>query len=287
MIKRLLAFSLLMAGCSQGEQSIGIQTSSDESAGNFVAAVPIKLYTFDCGNIEVSDFDAFSSSGDYAGQVGRLTNTCYLVRHPAGDLIWDLGLPHGLVDSAPQVDGIFTVSLKSSLTDLLAEIDLTVADIDFMSVSHSHFDHTGQASLFPDVKWLVHQSELEHMFSTEESKAQNAAFAGLNKTTFSENYDVFGDGSVVILETPGHTPGHTVLQVNLPESGPILLTGDLYHRTESRELQRVPRFNTDESKTRLSMTPFERLATELGARVIIQHELTDVSALPQPPAFLQ
>lgn len=287
MIKRLLAFSLLMAGCSQGEQSVGTQTSLDESAGNFVAPAPLKLYTFDCGNIEVSDFDAFSSSGNYAGQVGRLTNTCYLIRHPAGDLIWDLGLPHGLVGSAPQVDGIFTVSLESSLTDLLAEIDLRVTDIDFMSVSHSHFDHTGQASLFPDVKWLVHENELEHMFSTEEGKVQNAAFAGLNKTTFSENYDVFGDGSVVILETPGHTPGHTVLQVNLPESGPILLTGDLYHRTESRESQLVPRFNTDESETRESMTDFERLAKELGARVIIQHEPTDVSALPQPPGFLQ
>ena len=287
MIKRLLAFSLLMAGCSQGEQSVGTQTSLDDSAGNFVAPAPLKLYTFDCGNIEVSDFDAFSSSGNYAGQVGRLTNTCYLIRHPAGDLIWDLGLPHGLVGSAPQVDGIFTVSLESSLTDLLAEIDLRVTDIDFMSVSHSHFDHTGQASLFPDVEWLVHENELEHMFSTEEGKVQNAAFAGLNKTTFSENYDVFGDGSVVILETPGHTPGHTVLQVNLPESGPILLTGDLYHRTESRESQLVPRFNTDESETRESMTAFERLATELGARVIIQHEPTDVSALPQPPGFLQ
>jgi N-acyl homoserine lactone hydrolase len=287
MIKRLVLFSLLMAGCSEDEKSAGIPMSAAESRGNVVAAAALSLYTFDCGNIEVSDFDAFSSSGDYAGQAGRLTNTCYLIRHPAGDLLWDLGLPLGLAGSTPQINGIFTVSLERSLADQLSEIDLRVTDIEFMSVSHSHFDHTGQVSLFPDVNWLVHQDELDFILSTEESKVQNAAFLGLNKTTFSGNYDVFGDGSVVILESPGHTPGHTVLQVNLPESGPMLLTGDLYHRTESRVLQRVPRFNTDESRTRESMAAFEMLAIQLGARVIIQHESADVAALPKLPAFLQ
>jgi glyoxylase-like metal-dependent hydrolase (beta-lactamase superfamily II) len=98
---------------------------------------------------------------------------------------------------------------------------------------------------------------------------------------------VFGDGSVMILELPGHTPGHSALQVNLAESGPILLTGDLYHRSESRELKRVPRFNTDESQTRDSMEIFEALAKDSGARVIIQHEPADVATLPKPPAFLK
>ena len=97
---------------------------------------------------------------------------------------------------------------------------------------------------------------------------------------------MFGDGSVVILASPGHTPGHSVLQVNLPQTGPMLLTGDLYHRTESRASKYVPRFNTDEHQTRVSMAAFEALATELGARVIIQHEPTDVATLPKPPLFL-
>ena len=97
---------------------------------------------------------------------------------------------------------------------------------------------------------------------------------------------MFGDGSVVILEMPGHTPGHTALLVGLPESGPVLLSGDLYHRAESRELGRVPRFNSDEAQTRVSMAAFEQLAQELGARVIIQHETSDVATLPEPPGFL-
>ena len=271
MIKYVITASLLLAGCGVEEQN---------------ADATLSLYTFDCGSIEVSDLDAFSSTGDYAGQTGSLTNTCYLIRHPQGDLLWDLGLPTGLAGIGPQTQGIFTTTLERTLTEQLADINLTPQDIEFIAISHSHFDHSGQADLFPNSHWLVNQNEYNHMFSTDEAKAQNAGFAGLSNSIYNGNYDVFGDGSVMILELPGHTPGHSVLQVNLAESGPILLTGDLYHRTESRELKRVPRFNTDESQTRESMDLFEMLATESGARVIIQHEPADVATLPKPPAFL-
>ena len=80
--------------------------------------------------------------------------------------------------------------------------------------------------------------------------------------------------------TPGHTPGHSSLLVNLPETGPVLLTGDLYHRAESRQLKRVPQFNTSEETTLASMDVFEAKAAELGARVIIQHEPADTDDLP-------
>ncbi len=271
MIKRFIGVSLLLAGCAQEELHPVMPT----------------LYTFDCGSIAVSDLDAFSSSGDYAGQQAVLTNTCYLIRHPQGDLLWDLGLPQALIGAGPQTQDIFTMQLERSLPEQLADIGMTAQDIEFISISHSHFDHSGQAALFPDSQWLVHKNEYDFMFSSAENKAQNAAFSGLANQQFSGNYDVFGDGSVMILTLPGHTPGHTALQINLVESGPVLLTGDLYHRTESRELQRVPRFNTDEPQTRESMKAFEALASESGALVIIQHEPADVDTLPVPPAFLQ
>ncbi|MDB4077109.1 N-acyl homoserine lactonase family protein [Porticoccaceae bacterium] len=272
MIKTIIAASLLLVGCGVEEQN----------AGN-----PLSLYTFDCGSIEISNLDAFSSNGDYAGLSGSLTNTCYLIRHPQGDLLWDLGLPDALVGIGPQTEGIFTTTLERTLIEQLADIGLTAQDIEFISISHSHFDHSGQAALFPESQWLVNKNEFDYMFSTDTNKAQNAAFAELSNSIHTGNLDVFGDGSVMILELPGHTPGHSVLQVNLTESGPVLLTGDLYHRTESRELKRVPRFNSDEPQTRESMDLFEILATESGARVIIQHEPADVASLPKPPAFLE
>ena len=285
MIKYLMVASLLLSGCSSEEQSIS--APAPDLPDSSITAAPLSLYTFDCGSIEVSDLDIFSSTGDYAGQTDTLTNTCYLIRHPLGDLLWDLGLPQGLVGSGPQTEGVFTMTLERTLIEQLADIDLSPKDIEFISISHSHFDHSGQAALFSESQWLVNKDEFEYMFSTDASQVQNAAFADLSKSIHSGNHDVFGDGSVMILALPGHTPGHSALQVNLVESGPILLTGDLYHRSESRELKRVPRFNSDEAQTRESMEVFEALARESGARVIIQHEPVDVATLPKSPAFLQ
>jgi glyoxylase-like metal-dependent hydrolase (beta-lactamase superfamily II) len=283
MIKYFLVAGLLLSGCSSEK----LDSSAPDLLDSPATAPPLSLYTFDCGSIEVSDLDVFSSTGDYVGQQDTLTNTCYLIRHPKGDLLWDLGLPQGLAGAGPQTEGIFTMSLEKTLTEQLADIGLSAKDIEFISISHSHFDHSGQAALFPDSQWLVNKNEFDYMFGSDANKAQNVAFTELNKSIHSGNYDVFGDGSVVILELPGHTPGHSALQVNLVESGPILLTGDLYHRSESRELKRVPRFNSDEAQTRESMEIFEALARESGARVIIQHEPRDIATLPKSPAFLQ
>ena len=106
-----------------------------------------------------------------------------------------------------------------------------------------------------------------------------AMFSPMEQQLIDDEYDVFGDGTVVIFQTPGHTPGHSSLQLMMPESGPVLLTGDLYHRKESRELKRVPRFNFDEAETLASMDAFEARATRLGAKVIIQHEPDDIEPL--------
>ncbi|HNR76002.1 MAG TPA: hypothetical protein PKM48_02660, partial [Parvularculaceae bacterium] len=101
-----------------------------------------------------------------------------------------------------------------------------------------------------------------------------------------DSYDVFGDKSVIVISMPGHTPGHSVLFIDLEHSGPILLSGDLYHLTEAREKKTIPVFNTDADETLASMQKFEDLATAGGARVIIQHEDADFNNLPRAPAYL-
>lgn len=258
----------------------------------------LQMFMLDCGTIEISDLDGFSSAGDYAGQSDVFADTCWLVRHPEGDFLWDLGLPTGLVGTGVQENGVFSLSMDRTLSDQLAEIGLFANDVDMISISHSHFDHSGQADQFQNAKWLVHVDEYAAMFlaetedatpeTGEEDTDSNAAafsdFASLERKEFEGELDVFGDGSVMIISTPGHTPGHTSLYVNLPEMGPVLLTGDLYHRRESRALKRVPRFNSDEAATLASMEVFEQRAADTGARIIIQHEPEDIADLPKSPA---
>jgi glyoxylase-like metal-dependent hydrolase (beta-lactamase superfamily II) len=280
------ASAVLLAACAP-ETPAAVQPAAIEPAAEVAEGKPLHVAVLDCGTIAISNLDAFSSSGDYAGQADTFTDTCYLVHHPKGILLWDLGVPGILKEAGPVVQDIFTVSLNATITDQLADYDLTPADIDYVSVSHSHFDHIGQVDQVQGATWLVHQTELDVMIPADGSVPQTSAdqialfnaFKNLKREAFTGEKDVFGDGSVVIFETPGHTPGHTSLQLMMPESGPILLTGDLYHRSESRALNRVPRFNANEEQTMASMAAFEARAASLGARVIIQHEPADVTPL--------
>jgi glyoxylase-like metal-dependent hydrolase (beta-lactamase superfamily II) len=287
---------------AQQPEPAGTDAREELQMGDAVGepADALQLIKLDCGSIYVSDLDIFSVEGDYAGQTDTFTDTCWLVRHPEGDLLWDLGLPGELAQAGEQTQSVFTVSLEQTISDQLAGMGLSMSDIELLAISHSHFDHTGQASdIDPSTVWLVNEAEYAFMFpgpdagASDEVPAEDAAteddtqaadpfpaFEGLEREVIADNHDVFGDGSVVIFLTPGHSPGHSSLLVNLEETGPVLLTGDLYHRAESRDGRRVPQFNTDVETTRASMDAFEARAEELGAQVIIQHEPADTDNLP-------
>ena len=179
------------------------------------------------------------------------------------------------------------------LTAQLAQLNLTPADIEYVSFSHMHSDHTGNGNLFVHSTWIVDVDERTRMFDAEH-RADPQDFNNYNQLESAEtrliegdgDYDVFGDGSVVIIQAPGHTPGHTILRLNLRNAGTVLLTGDLWHLRESRERRTVPRFNTDRAQTLASMDKVEALAAETHARVIRQHVREDFDALPHFPQAL-
>lgn len=281
MMRLYILLGLLAAACSPGADS-----DQDDVRGG------VKLYALECGRIAAPDIGMFSINGEYDGRSHEFAVTCYLIRHPAGDLIWDAGLPDALHEEEGGVDsGQFRASVPTTLASQLAEIGLTADDIEYFSISHSHFDHVGNSAMFAASAFLIDSDERAYMFR-DEARADEQAFAQIapledaETIEFDGDYDVFGDGSVKIIATPGHTPGHASLLVNLKNSGPVLLSGDLYHLIESREKRTVPSFNTDEAQTLESMDRFEALAEETGARVVIQHSQEHFDALPKPPEYL-
>ena len=283
--------ALALGAC--GKKEAPIAPAAEEAAPK-PGPAPIedlRLYVLDCGKIDVLDLGVFDVGGAYDGQSRPFVDTCYLVRHPKGELMWDAGLPDALAATPEGVtDGPFRLRVEKTLEGQLDRLGVPPDAVDFFSISHSHFDHVGNANLFSGATFLINRKEREHMFR-DEARADADSFAGYSKleiaetTYFDDSYDVFGDGSVLIVSMPGHTPGHSALFVNLKNSGPILLSGDLYHLSEARTNKTVPKFNSSEAQTRESFVKFEELAAASGARVIIQHERRDFENLPRAPAY--
>jgi glyoxylase-like metal-dependent hydrolase (beta-lactamase superfamily II) len=215
----------------------------------------------------------FSDSFRYSGKI-TLTYSCYLIRHGDSYMLWDAGLP--------ATDG-------HRITDALRQIGVAPDQVTFVGISHNHHDHIGQAADFPKATLLIGAEDFEAAkrggVISDGSRDAGERLApwtrgGAKVEELQRDRDVFGDGSVVILHMPGHTPGHQSLVVRLAKTGPVLITGDLYHFRENRRVRGVPTFNTDRAQTLASMDRFEAIARQLKAKVVIQHEPADIAKLP-------
>ena len=244
----------------------------------------VRLYVLDGGQVVGYDAADLTDDGAYDGRMVDMPAPCFLIRHPDGDLMWDGGINTRRTDL--EVD----VRSGPGLADQLGALGITPAGIRFLSISHGHWDHSGNAGLFARSTWIVNPDERAAMFDDEMRATQAmddyGALAHAEMLLITDDHDVFGDGSVQIIQAPGHTPGHCVLLVHLADSGPILLSGDLWHLTESRANHRVPIFNTDKAQTVSSMDRVESVVAATGARVVIQHESADIEGLPQFPDYL-
>lgn len=248
---------------------------------------PIQLWRLDCGEINV-DLGAFSDTFRYVGERRTLTDSCYLIRNGDRYLLWDTGLPGELAGSSAEQDGM-RMSLRARVRDQLARINVQPGQIMFVGISHYHDDHTGQAADFPGATLLVGGADWEAIRGRPTSAARFRPWTeGQSRAQpLRGDHDVFGDGSVIILDMPGHTPGHHSLLVRLPRTGPVLLSGDLYHFTANVRNAGVPSFNTNRADTLASMARFQEIARNLRARIVIQHEPDDIRLLPAFPQAAQ
>jgi len=277
MLKRVLAVALGWAGLT------GMQAPPASTA------VPplMELWRLDCGEVNFTDFNAFfSDTSEYPAGPKRLVASCYLIRHGTDYLLWDTGLPAALV-GRPNSNPAMTASLRAPIVDQLRQINVRPEQITVVGISHYHFDHIGQAASFPHARLIMGPGDLAALRSGQ--PGVNAAplarwvTGGGQVTEASGDHDVYGDGKVIVLNLPGHTPGHRGLLIRLA-SGPVLLSGDIYHFTEQVQRRGVPPFNTSRAETLASMDRFDRLGRNLRAMVIIQHEPADVAKLPAFPA---
>lgn len=251
----------------------------------------MKLYLLDGGTIDILDWDRFQP-GVGAGVRRKLADSCYLIVHPQGTLVWDTGLPDTLAGrpEGRTIPDIAVFHVDGSLEAQLTEAGHPAETIDFLALSHFHPDHVGNVDLFTMATLLVQHDDHAAAFgpSPGDHGFDPDTYRSLRErpvVPLAGDHDVFGDGTVVIKRLPGHTPGSQSLLVRLPETGPVLISGDLVHSTENWARRVVPSFNSDHDETVLSLDRAERLLAEENAALWVQHDFDQQSALRHAPHY--
>jgi glyoxylase-like metal-dependent hydrolase (beta-lactamase superfamily II) len=272
-------------------------------AATAVAAAPVdaqrsstapgspRIYIFDNGAIRGLDPALFNFKREELAEVD-FVNTSYLIVHPRGTLMFDAGAvadSHFGGDGKPVEEGI--VSATKPLLPQLAAAGYSPRDVTYFALSHFHSDHTANANEFADATWIVQKAERDFMFAdSPQGIIQPASYAALRdaktKILDNEDFDVFGDGSVVVMATPGHTPGHQVVAVKLANRGTVVLGGDLYHYPEERTTGRIPTFEFDAEQSRASRARVERYLQANDATLWIEHDIATHAALPKSPQYV-
>jgi glyoxylase-like metal-dependent hydrolase (beta-lactamase superfamily II) len=248
-----------------------------------------RLYVFDCGTLVYNKPEDYNLKRDEVKD-SNMGVTCYLVVHPRGMLMYDTGLNDRLV-GRPLYENVregYAQIKFNTLSGQLADIGVEPANIDYLVLSHYHWDHIGNAADFAGATWLVYKGDRDQMF-TPAARAQPwfrqySALESSKTRMLSGDYDVFGDGTVVVLATPGHTEGHCSLLVRLKNTGPVVLSGDLYHYAEERDLKRMP----DEEKTTgtaESRQKIEELLRRTGAQLWVGHSMEFFRTVHKAPAW--
>jgi glyoxylase-like metal-dependent hydrolase (beta-lactamase superfamily II) len=258
-----------------------------------------RLYVFDCGMLTITT-EGVTRYHVTPAEVGeaRMPVPCFLVAHPKGTLMWDVGvIPDDTVEKQAaaggakyDVNSTAAALVKTTLRSQLAAIGYSPADITYVAVSHAHKDHTANLNQFASSTWLVRPAEREFMVKPGNERVEPSFYSALARSKSiaidTDEYDVFGDGTVIIKAAPGHTPAHQVLVLRLASTGRIMLGGDLYHYPPERTLRRPPpdnEFSVQESAA--SRAAIEEYLKKTGTAIWIEHDFKANANLKKSPSY--
>ena len=243
-----------------------------------------KLYVLNCGEGTAGDISRWTP-GLNEGKTMDFVDTCYLIKHTQGWFLWDTGIadavaamPNGLVPADPKA---VTWRRPKTLAAQLEQIGVKPADIKAMAVSHTHPDHTGNVELFPQAMLYVQKAEYDWPGANNEPRFKPSHPV----EQLTGDKDVFGDGSLTILSTPGHTPGHQSLLVKLPKTGAVVLSGDAVHFRDNWDNRRVPSMNANKEQSAASMQKIADTLTKEKAQLWINHDKAQRDSQKMSPEF--
>jgi N-acyl homoserine lactone hydrolase len=296
-MKRPSTLSKAALGMALGVLLAGLPLSGAATATlTEKSGVADRLYRIDCGHSLAND-ESVWTPGENIGKSIEFSSTCYLIRHGGSSLMWDTGVPEATMGDPKgwsTLPKLIVYHLDRTITSQLAEIGLKTSDIDYVAISHTHGDHIGNVKLFPDATVLLQRAEYDWINSgplTDPNLNQLVILARQlmgppkNLKLIDGDLDVFGDGSVILISTPGHTPGSQSLMVHLANSGYIVLSGDVVHLQENFEKNIVPALNVDKAQSLASMQRVRDIMQSYNAKLFINHDKAQADRLKLIPAF--
>jgi N-acyl homoserine lactone hydrolase len=267
-------------------------TSADAQPAKPQAPQSLRLYVLDCGIITPPNVDNFGLKVNEVADT-RMITPCFLIVHPRGTMMWDTGeIPDSAFKDGASPQKLNNFTVDRPLLPQLAAIGYTPADITYLALSHYHADHVANAGQFAKSTWIAQKADRDAILApraTESRVPDPKFFEGLADAKAivlnGEDHDVFGDGTVVIKSTPGHTPGHQSLFLKLASTGNVLLSGDLYHYPEEITLKKVPLRDPDREQTAKSREKIEAFVKQNNVQLWIQHDFTSGTKRKIAPAF--
>jgi glyoxylase-like metal-dependent hydrolase (beta-lactamase superfamily II) len=259
-------------------------------------AVAGRLYRIDCGHSLAND-ESVWTPGENVGKSVEFSSTCWLIKHGNDWLMLDTGVPESALGDPrgwSTLPKLIVYHIDKTVTTQLAEIGLKISDVNYLLVSHTHGDHIGNVKLFPDAKVLMQPAEYDWINSGTGTNANVQQLMVLARELLGKpkylqlvdrDTDVFGDGSLMLISTPGHTPGSQSLMVHLRNSGFVILSGDVVHLEENFAKDVVPSLNTDNAASIASMERVRGLMAKYDARLFINHDKSQADTLKLTPDF--
>ncbi|MBR0788968.1 N-acyl homoserine lactonase family protein [Bradyrhizobium manausense] len=243
-----------------------------------------KLYILNCGEGVAGDISRWSP-GVNEGKSMDFVDTCYLIKHSQGWFLWDTGIPDAVASMpnglAPADPKAVTWRRPKTLAAQLEQIGVKPADVKAMAVSHTHPDHIGNVEMFPQATLYVQKAEYDWPAANNAPRFKPSHPVEL----LAGDKDVFGDGSITILSTPGHTPGHQSLLVKLPKTGAVVLSGDAVHFKDNWDNRRVPSMNANKEQSAASLQKIADTLDKEKAQLWINHDKAQRDGQKMSPEF--
>jgi len=259
----------------------------------------MKVYFFQAGVLKSQK--QFFTAGRGVGESFDVPVPFFLIEHERGYVLFDTGNAYETVNNKLEHWGEGTLAAYDPImredewvVNAIKKVGIKAEDIKYVIMSHLHLDHAGGVGHFPNAKYIVQRDELHFAYVPDYYMKAAYIRADFDKDVEwlildgfnDDNFDVFGDGKMIIKFTPGHTPGHQSLLLNLDKFGPMLLTADSCYTTENIDEDVLPGLVADPIAAVRTINKF-KILREQGVTIITGHDPVAWESLKKAPNFYE